>query len=66
MDEDEILFLTSRERIYDAFVRWYRGTGEDSIYSKAQATEMSRGLMRYLRVPTIEEINLYREEIITV
>ena len=66
MEEDEVLFLTSRDRIYDAFIRWYRHSGEDTSYSTAQALEMSRGLMRYLVIPTVEEIEQYREEPITV
>lgn len=65
-DEDEVLFLTSRDRIFDAFIRWYRHAGEDTVYSRAQALEMSRGLMRYLVVPTVEEISQYREEPISV
>lgn len=67
MDEDEeVLFLTSRQRIYDAYVRWYAHSGDRSGYAIQQALETSRTLMRYLRVPTVEEISRYREEEITV
>lgn len=66
VDEDEVLFLTSRERLYDAYVRWYRHSGDTSEYAKQQALETSRTLMRYLRIPTIEEVEAYREEPITV
>ena len=66
VDEDEVLFLTSRDRIYDAYLRWYNAHPYTQEEARENALEMSRTLMRYLRVPTVEEISAYREEPITV
>lgn len=66
MDEDEVLFLTSRDRIYRAYQEWWRHSGATAERAEQEALESSRTLMRYLSIPTVEEIERYREEPITV
>ena len=51
-DDSEVLFMTSRERIYDAYVKWYRQQGEDADYARAEALKASRHLVRLLDIPS--------------
>ncbi len=53
--EQEVFFLTSNRRIDDAYVRWYTRSG----YSEADAHYYARSLLRYLVIPTEEEVAAY-------
>lgn len=63
-DDEEVLFLTSNTRIYEAYYDWYRhnNRSEPIRESKRQALEASRTFIRYLKIPTVEEIRYYRQE----
>ena len=54
LPEDEVLFMTSNDRILEAFQRCYPN-------DPALALEMTRHLMRRLTVPSVEEVRAYQE-----
>jgi len=60
LDEDEVLFLTSNIRLYNAFMKWYKHYSPRSPSNHQDALVKSRELSRYLEVPTEEEILEYR------
>lgn len=54
LPEDEVLFMTSNDRILEAFHRCYPS-------DPALALDMTRHLMRRLTVPSAEEVRAYQE-----
>lgn len=57
--EQEVLFLTSARRVLDAYRRWYTHSSPNSTTVEDDALYMSRTFLRYLSVPTKEEVDEY-------
>ena len=55
--EGEVLFLTSSDRIYKAFLDEYQKTDPKNQENKILAAEWTRRFIRRLQVPTAREAN---------
>jgi hypothetical protein len=60
---DEVLFLTSQDRIVDAFHRWYARSRPGDPNNYSDSVEQARSLLRYLVVPTDIEVARYRRSL---
>jgi hypothetical protein len=57
---EEVLFLTSQVRLYNAYLAWYEKSRRGDPQNQADAAEQCRFLLRYLKVPTSSELAAYR------
>lgn len=61
---EEVFFLTSRERIYKAFLRWGKKIYPyDPDRVADEALEQSRTFMKYLKIPSDREVTEYRDAV---
>ena len=59
---EEVLFLTSQERLHNAYIAWYNLGLPGDPQNFQNAAEQVRCLMRYLKVPTADETQRYRRD----
>jgi hypothetical protein len=57
---EEVLFLTSSVRLYNAYLAWYAKSRPGDPMNTTDAAEQCRGLLRYLKVPSSTELAAYR------
>lgn len=60
--DDEVLFLTSNQRIYEAYRAWFEHYSPGSAENKDDSIARTRELLKYLKIPTSREILNYRAE----
>lgn len=59
---EEVLFLTSNDRLVDAYYRWYEKTRPGNPSNFNDSAGQVRDLWRYLKVPTTTEVERYRRD----
>lgn len=59
---EEVLFLTSNYRLFEAYLSWYNHYTPGVSSNRAEAISRTRELLRYLKIPTSQEIRNYRAE----
>jgi hypothetical protein len=57
---DEVLFLTSSDRIYQAFLDEYEKSDPSNPDNREHAAEWTRRFIRRLKVPTQNQVDMYR------
>lgn len=61
-EDDEVLFLTSNHRLFEAYLAWYNHYTPNGSRNRTDAADSARTLLRYLKIPTTQEIRNYRQE----
>lgn len=61
--DDEVLFLTSSDRIFQAFLEEYEKTDPSNPDNREHASEWTRRFLRRLKVPTTKQVERYRRNI---
>lgn len=57
----EVFFATSNDRIFRAYLRWFNKASPRNSQNRTDALEHARALVRYLDVPSVDEIELLSE-----